>query len=257
MSESTTPPARNAQAAHYDRILTEYDRHYYDRYSTEYRERFILEPLLAGVDLSGQSVADLASGSGYTSTYLLQRFPGVKVTGFDVSPEACAGYERRVGRPGRVCDLTRPQPVGETFDACIIMGGLHHCIANLPVVFANIHGMLKPGGLLLMFEPNRVYMLQGARDFWYRRDRYFDATNEQALDHDELRRIAGGRFRPEGKVRYFGGPAFFLVYNSLLFRLTSGVKAASSRVLLGAEAIYNRLPGRWVHSSFTARWRRI
>ena len=213
--------------------------------------------MLAGIDLSGQSVADLASGSGYTSQYLMQRYPGIQMTGFDVSPEACAGYQRRVGRPGRQLDLTRLHPAGETFDACIIMGGLHHCIANLPAVFANIHGMLRPGGFLLMFEPNREYMLQGAREFWYRRDRYFDGTNEQALDHDELLRIAGDGFRAEGKARYFGGPAFFLVYNSLLFRMAPGVKAASSRILLGAEAAYNRLPGRWVHSSFTARWRRI
>ena len=245
----------NPQAAHYDRILSDYDRHYYDRYSTEYRERFILEPLLQGIDLSGQAVADLASGSGHTSQYLVRRFPGIQVSGFDVSAEACAAYQRRVGRPSRQFDLTRHQPAPGIFDTCIIMGGLHHCVADLPATLENIYGMLKPGGRLLMFEPNRQYVLQGARAFWYRRDRYFDAANEQALAHDELLKLAGGRFRSEG-VRYFGGPAFFLVYNSLLFRMPSGFKSATSRVLLGLEALYNRLPGRWLHSSFTARWHR-
>lgn len=256
MSDPTLPPAENAQAAHYDRILSDYDRHYYDRYSTEYRERFILEPLLAGVDLSGLRVADLASGSGHTSIYLTGRYPGIQLTGFDVSAEACAGYRQRVGRPSHQFDLTRRQPAPDVFDACIIMGGLHHCVADLPATFANIHGMLKPGGMLLMFEPNRQYVLQAAREFWYKQDHYFDAANEQALAHDELVRLAGAGFASES-LRYFGGPAFFLVYNSLLFRMPAGLKAGSSRIFLAMESLHNRLPGRWAHSSFTARWRRL
>lgn len=256
MTAPNPASSENPQAAHYDRILSDYDRHYYDRYSTEYRERFILEPLLAGVDLRGLKVADLASGSGHTSLYLMQRNPGIETTGFDVSAEACAGYQKRVGRPSQQFDLTRRQPPPGQFDACIIIGGLHHCVADLPATFANIQGMLKPGGMLLMFEPNRQYVLQAAREFWYRRDRYFDAANEQALAHDDLVRLAGAGFRPES-LRYFGGPAFFLVYNSLLFRMPAGLKARSSRVFLGLEAWHNRLPGRWLHSSFTARWRRI
>jgi SAM-dependent methyltransferase len=204
MSKTSTPTGDNPQAAHYDRILSDYDRHYYDHYSTEYRERFILEPLLEGIDLSGLQVADLASGSGHTSIYLSQRFPGIQVTGFDVSAKVCAGYQKRVGRPSWQLDLTRPQPATGTFDPFIIMGGLHHCVANLPVTIQNIHGMLKPGGLLLMFEPNRQYVLQAARDLWYRADKYFDTANEQALAHVDLVRLAGAGFQPEN-LRYFGG----------------------------------------------------
>jgi SAM-dependent methyltransferase len=255
MSDPNSLPQANPQAAHYDRILSDYDRHYYDRHSTEYRERFILEPLLAGIDLHGLRVADFASGSGYTSAYLAERYPGIQLTGFDVSAEACAGYQNRMGRPCFQFDLTRRQAVPGGFDAGIIMGGLHHCVADLPATFANIHAMLNPGGILLMFEPNRQYALQFAREFWYKRDRYFDAANEQALAHDELVELAGGGFVPE-TVRYFGGPAFFLVYNSLLFRMPAGIKAASSRVLLGLEVLHSHLPGRRLHSSFTARWRR-
>ncbi len=256
MSQPAPVPASNPQAAHYDRILSDYDRHYYDVHSTRYRERFILEPLLDGMDLRGLKVADLASGSGHTSAYLLQRFPGIEVTGFDVSPEACAGYRKRVGRPSHQFDLTKRQAAPGEFDACIVMGGLHHCVADLEATFANIAAMLRPGGQLLMFEPNSEYVLQLARDVWYRFDKYFDEKNERALAHDEILRQSGGRFAAE-QVRYFGGPAFFLVYNSLLFRLPAGVKSATSGLLLGAEALHNRVPGRWLHSSFTARWRRV
>lgn len=255
MNPTPTPVSDNPQAAHYDRILSDYDRHYYDVQSTRYRERFILGPLLEGIDLREQRVADLASGSGHTSAYLMQRFPGIEVTGFDVSPEACAGYYRRVGRPSHQFDLTKPQPAPGEFDTCIIMGGLHHCVADLPTTFANIAKMLRPGGTLLMFEPNSQYVLQLARDVWYRFDTYFDEKNERALAHDDILGQTRDRFVAE-HVRFFGGPAFFLVYNSLLFRLPARVKSATSGLLLGAEALHNRLPGRWLHSSFTARWRR-
>lgn len=256
MSSPDSPSNVNPQAAHYDRILSDYDRHYYDVHSTRYRERFILEPLLAGIDLRGRRVADLASGTGHTTAYLMQRFPGVEVTGFDVSPGACAGYRRRVGRPSHQFDLTKRQAAPGVFDACIVMGGLHHCVADLETTFENIAQMLRPGGLLLMFEPNRQYVLQLARDLWYRLDKYFDESNERALAHDEILRQSHGKFCAE-HVRFFGGPAFFLVYNSLLFRLPAGLKSATSDLLLGAEALHNRIPGRWLHSSFTARWRRV
>jgi cyclopropane fatty-acyl-phospholipid synthase-like methyltransferase len=123
-------PPRNPQAQHHNRILSDYDRHYYDRYSLAYRERFILQPLLEGIDLRGKQVADLASGSGETSLFLLRAYEGIQLTGFDNSPAACRRYREHVGRPGHEIDLTSGIYDGERFDAAVIIGGLHHCVAN-------------------------------------------------------------------------------------------------------------------------------
>jgi SAM-dependent methyltransferase len=243
------------QARHYDRILSDYDRHYYDAQSTAYRERFIIGPLLKGLDLNGLDVADLACGSGSTSLSLRRRFPAIRLAGFDISPKARETYEARVERPCRAIDLTQPQPPDQRFDAAIIMGGLHHCVADLDTTLANIAGMLKPGGIFMMFEPNREYVLQFARDLWYRVDGYFDASSEDGLAHGDLLRRAEGAFAPEN-LGYFGGPAFFLVYNSLVFRMPHGLKRAVSPPLMALEAGFNRLPGKRLFSSFTARWRR-
>src|SRR6516165_982709 len=229
------------QAAHYDRILSDYDRHYYDPLSLEYRDRFILGPLLDGVDLSGLRVADLGCGSGETSLSLIARFPDVEVTGFDISPEACRRYREKVGRDCYELDLTRGHHGAETFDVAIIMGGLHHCVSDIPGTLATVAGMLKRGGLLLMFEPNRDYALEFMRRLWYRLDHYFDAETEAALSHDLVLRQASGAFEAR-KVIYFGGPAFYLVYNSLVFRLPTGVKNVLGRPLLAVEHIFNKLP---------------
>ena len=247
--------AANTQARHYDAIIDDYDRHYYDRFSLRYRERFILEPLLEGIDLRGKRVADLASGSGETSVYLTRTVKGVELTGFDISPEACRRYREKVGRPAYEIDLTKGVYDGERFDAAIVMGGLHHCVANLPQTLCAIAAMLQPGGMLLMFEPNRDYLLEVLRRLWYQRDRYFDSHNEGALSHDSLLKAGGGAFACES-VKYFGGPAFFFVYNSLIFRLPHSVKAIASPALLAAEAVYNQVPVRSIFASFLARWTR-
>ena len=249
--------ASDRQAQHYDRILSDYDRHYYDAQSTAYRERFIIGPLVEGLDLNGLEVADLACGSGETSLSLRRRFPAIRTTGFDISPRACETYQAKVERPCQVLDLTQPQDGLEPrFDAAIVMGGLHHCVADLDRTFSNIAALLKPAAPLMFFEPNRDYFLQFARDLWYRVDGYFDAATEDGLAHGDLLRRAGAAFTPE-RVRYFGGPAFFLIYNSLVFRIPHGLKRAIAPPLMAMEAGFNALPGKQLFSSFTARWRRL
>lgn len=243
------------QAEHYDRIISSYDEHYYDDDSLAYRREFILEPLLSGLDLRGKRVADLACGSGQTSLFLMERFPGVEPSGFDISPEASRRYREATGRPGVAFDLTKDAAPDELFDAAIVVGGLHHCVANLPGALKTVSQMVKPGGSFLMFEPNADYVLQFARRIWYKADSYFDADTEAALSHDALLSIAGSDFSCQ-TVRYFGGPAFFLIYNSLVLRLPHRLKRKVAPALLAIERGHNRIPGRWAHASFTARWLR-
>ena len=96
-------------------------------------------------------------------------------------------------------------------------------------------------------------MLEGARRLWYRIDKYFDAKTERALSHSEILRQAGGQFRGES-VGYYGGPGYFLISQSLLFRIPKPVKRVISPPLLVVEALFNRVSTRWIHPYFIARW---
>jgi SAM-dependent methyltransferase len=147
------------------------------------------------------------------------------------------------------------QDLGMRADAAIIVGGLHHCVADLPKTFRSISHLVKPGGLLLMFEPNRQYLLEGARRLWYRADKYFDAGTEAALNHDDIARIAAPWFVPES-CRFMGGPAYFLIFNSLLFRIPVKAKRFLASPLFALESMYNLLPGRRPYPYFVARWTR-
>jgi SAM-dependent methyltransferase len=246
----------NVQKEHYEAIHDDYESHYYDDESMAYRERFYYAPLFAGLDLNHCAVADIASGSGHNSLALLRRFPNARVTGFEISTVACEAFRRNVGQPCIETDLTRPlsAPPGE-FDVAMIFGGLHHCIANLPVVFQNIAHLVKSGGLVLMVEPNREFVFDWVRRLWYRVDKYFDSLNERALKHSELLAEAAPYFSLVN-VAYYGGPGYFLVSQSLVFRLPKPVKTAITPGLMAIESLFNVVPGKFGHPYFVARWMR-
>lgn len=243
------------QQAHYQAIHDDYEQHYYDGPSMAFRRRFVYDLMFEGQDFNGRQVADLACGSGHNSLAILEHFPRAEVTGFDVSPRACEAYRRIVGRDAVLMDLTAGSPSGRPVDVAIIFGGLHHCTSDLDGTFRTIAALLRPGGLLLMCEPNRECYLEGFRRLWYRLDRYFEPTTEHALSHGDILRQAGDHFAALD-CRYLGGPAYFLILNSLVLRVPLGLKSALSRPLFAVEQAYNRLPGRFWFPYFVARWRR-
>lgn len=255
----SSPPSaaaadENPQKRHYESIH-EVFREYYDAASMRYRERFVYGPLLDGIDLDAKDVADLCCGGGATSEYILRRFPRARTYGFDISGRACAEYRETLGQPAFETDLTRGSSVDRTFDAAIVIGGIHHCVVDLPATLRTIGSMLKPGGLLLMMEPSDEGLFAGARRLWYRFDRYFEASTERALVHDDLLAMAGRDFSLID-VRHLGGPGYFLIFNSMIFRLPSAAKRALASPLSAIDALYNRLPGRFWYPYFVARWRR-
>ena len=243
------------QRQHYAKIHDAYEAHYYDASSMKYRQRFIYDWLFDGIDLTNKKVADLACGSGYNSLVVLERFSGAQTTGFDISAPACESYRRTTGNTARVIDLTRPIETPEAFDAAIVVGGLHHCVTNLPQTLRNVAEMIKPGGHLMMMEPSSDFVLNVVRDKWYARDRYFDAPTEEALSHDAILKDAAPFFKREA-IRYFGGPAYFLILNSLVTRVPLGIKPILWPLLKPIEVAFCNIPWRGIYPCFLARWQR-
>src|SRR5262244_1332096 len=161
------------QKRHYEHIHEEYEAHYYDQQSLLYRERFILVPLLNGIDLNDRDVLDLAAGSGHNTVLLRRRFPRLRAVGLDISEPACRAYERTTGFPAIQGDFTRPVRLDRQFDAVVVIGGLHHLVANLPQAIANVASAVRSGGVVLMMEPSADSVLEGLRRYWYARDAYF------------------------------------------------------------------------------------
>lgn len=253
--QAATGESPNPQAAHYNAIHDAYEAHYYDAASMDYRHRFLYQPLLQGLRLEKASVADLACGSGHNSLALRDYFPGVATTGYDISEAACRDYRINIGGLAHQVDLTRPYSAETAHDAAMIIGGLHHCVIDLKTTLANVARMVRPGGHFMMMEPSDHSFLSGIRRLWYKADHWFESDTEHALKHDELAALAAPYFTPE-KVVYTGGPAFYLILNSLIMRVPLRAKPVLAPLLFPMESLYNALPGRAPFAVFLARWRR-
>jgi len=247
--------ASNPQKELYERIHNSYEAHYYDATALWYRDREVYRHLFSAVSLANADVAEVACGNGHNSLALKRYFPNIRTVGFDISEPACAAYRELVG-PAYQMDLTAKmtQTYGP-FDAVMVMGGLHHCVADLPQTLENIAVLLKPGGHLLMAEPSSEFFLNVLRRVWYRHDKYFDSDTEHALSHHELLHVAAGRFRPL-YLRYFGGPASIIIGNSMILRLPIAAKKWIAPPVMAVESAYNLIPGGWLFTSFMAVWRR-
>ena len=241
------------QGAHYDQIAEGYEAHYSDEWSTLYRRRFVYEPLVEGVEIGGRKVLDAMCGSGQTASFLVEK--GGDAYGLDVSEQVIRQFQAKL--PGATAvqgSILQTEFEDEFFDAVFVTGGLHHVHPKVPEAVNEIHRILKPGGWLCFFEPHAGAMADAARRLWYRFDPLFE-ENEAAVDIDELVRLNRDRF-DFVTLRYSGGPAYLLVYNSMVFRLPRSWKRYYTSPLLWLERRLERFQGKRTSCFALVQWRK-
>lgn len=227
----------------FNKLADTYASHYEDRYSQLYRNHFLYDPLFRAFDHRGRHLLEAMCGPGSATGYLLER--GAKVTGLDISSDFTRLFGQRWPTCQAICASARSIPVADgSFDGVVIIGGLHHTHPDLDEVVAEIHRVLKPGGSFFFIEPHAGSYLDHLRALWYRFDPLF-AANEAAIDLHELETKHSHRFTPV-HTSYAGGLAYFLVLQSMIFRVPYWLKAVYSSPLMSLE----RRLQRWqTHSS--------
>lgn len=241
------------QQDHYDQIADQYEAHYSDPCSLEYRRKFIYEPMFEGIDLSGLRVLDAMCGSGQTTEYLLSR--GALVTGLDLSNEVMSSFKSRWAN----CDAIQRSLLDSGlpcvyFDCVAIVGGLHHIHPNVSAALHEINRILKPGGYLCFMEPHSGSLPDVIRRIWYKRDRFFSA-NEASISVEFFAREFTTQFK-SNKLSYLGNIAFLFVLNSLIFRIPLRAKRFYSPVLIRLESLINKLQGKLTSCFVVARWQK-
>ena len=239
------------QQEHYDEIQTDYEAHYDDLCSQAYRNRFIYEPMLDGLDLAGATVLEAMCGSGQVTQYLLSR--GARVTGLDISKQQILSFRDRW--PG--CDATCASIYASgletaSFDCAVVVGGLHHTQPNVSDAILEIHRILKPGGSLCFAEPHRGSLPDLVRRFWYKHDRLF-LENEESVDVEAVMGEFASRFDFRS-TRYAGNLAYLFVLNSMVFRIPVRLKRFYTPALLALEAALRPIQGKPTACMVLARW---
>ena len=245
--------SERAQQEHYDRIAPEYEAHYSDPDSLEYRRRFIYEPMFEGLSLSGSKVLDAMCGSGQTTEYLLSL--GAHVTGLDIAHEVIERFKSQwtTSEAVRRSILDSGFP-DDSFDCIAIVGGLHHMHPHLNETLREIHRVLKPGGYFCFMEPHEGSIPNIVRRFWYRHDRFF-AANEAAIDLRSIEEEFHSQFHFK-RVSYLGNVAFLLVFNSLIFRIPLSLKPHYAPLLMSIESRLRRLQGKLTSCFAIGQWQK-
>lgn len=106
---------------------------------------------------AGARVADIGCGTGHAIVLMAQAFPASTFVGYDLAEDAIARARQEAAGTGvgnarfEVRDAAALD-VDEPFDVAFVFDAIHDQVAPADVL-ANIHAMLAPDGVFLMFEP--------------------------------------------------------------------------------------------------------
>jgi SAM-dependent methyltransferase len=111
------------------------------------------------VQARGQAVSrvlDFGCGLGYSSRRLREMFATAEVTGVDTSAKVLESARQRNGGAGvRFLTLDQLQDDAGSYDLCYVNGVFHHIpMSERPEALRLIRRLLRPGGMLALFENN-------------------------------------------------------------------------------------------------------
>ncbi len=254
MTAQSKQQIESRQADGYDEIVHDYTAHYSDEWAQRYRSAFFNRPMVEGLDLYGKRVLEAMCGTGQTTEFLLDH--GAQVTGLDISPKMVEGFRKKYGaRCQALCgSVTETGLPDESFDAVVIVGGLHHVQPYVQDALDEIHRILVPGGHLCFVEPHAGSLPDIGRKIWYRLDSHFE-DNEASIDLAKLEEQNRDRF--DVKVRrYSGGVAYPFVCTSLIWRIPLAWKKFYSKPLLALEKKLSPLSNKRLSFFVACQWQK-
>lgn len=111
---------------------------------------------------AGMSLVELGCGSGWMTRFAARH--GVAAEGYDIAPEMIAIARELARADGveasfEVADMEEVD-LGRRFDTCLLYDALHHS-QRADLVLRSAHRALRPGGRVLLVEPNWKHRFQG------------------------------------------------------------------------------------------------
>lgn len=100
-------------------------------------------------------ILDFGCGVGDATTVLAEQFPGAAIVGVDIAEAAVAKADETLGNDSVSFTMVNRLNELEPFDLCYVNGAFHHIpVPERAAVMESIHGAMRDGGVLAVFENN-------------------------------------------------------------------------------------------------------
>jgi 2-polyprenyl-3-methyl-5-hydroxy-6-metoxy-1,4-benzoquinol methylase len=186
----------------------------------------------------GMTLCELGCGTGWLSRLFARQ--GVRSVGYDISPTMIDIAREEAAREGlelryEVADMEDLQ-TAEEFDTCLLYDALHHS-SRPDLVLATARRALRPGGRLLLAEPNWMHRFggrgasheHGVTESGYTPHKLKRLLRETGFaDIERLHRSRRTVFgnRPLDVARHFGGPFLLRLFGPFWAQIWLRAKAA-------------------------------
>ena len=239
------------QSKHYDKISEIYQDHYFDNKNKYYRSKIYVERFKKYLT-NGKDVLDIGCGDGSFIEILIENeILNKNYFGLDVSLKNAELFNKKFKNRYDIFNeffTKKKLNLGKKFDIIFCIGAIHHMYIEINDVFENLYNHLNKSGKIIIVEPNGSFLIN-IRNYWYKKDKYFDSYSERALSIDEIDKVAKKKFE-KILYEYHGFIGYFIILQSMILRTPKFIKRKTYKFFTFIDQIFGKLNSKFLSSSY-------